>query len=176
RVWVLSVCPDVYGAIVERWVAAEPRITVLVNTRLSGVVTTADRLTGVEAVGPGGPIRLRTSAVVDATGCAEVVRLIDPSLLHDDRCRAAGGLIVRLRGVTPGTLACPGGLRVVQALRGAAEDGTLPPACGKAWVDAGVYEDEVYVKLFVPLPDDWRERRDEITREALGTRDAVVSF
>ena len=54
----------------------------------------------------------------------------------------------------------------------------MPPDCGRAWVDAGVYEDEAYIKLIVPLPGDWRDRESsgDLTRSALGTRDAVVTF
>jgi hypothetical protein len=178
RAWVLSVGPEVYRAVVGRWLEAEPRITVLCRTRASGVVREADRVTGVEASGPGGALRLRARAVVDATGTGEVVRLIDPTLLQDDPQRAAGGLIFTMRGVAPGTLAFPRGLGVVRALRGAAAEGRLPPDCAKAWVDAGVDEDEVYVKLLVPLPADWRDREEHgaITRQALSTQAALVSF
>jgi hypothetical protein len=107
-----------------------------------------------------------------------VVRLIDPALLQEDPRRAAGGLIFTLRGVAPGTLAFPKGLGVVRALRGAAAEGRLSPDCGKAWVDAGVAEDEVYVKLLVPLPADWRDREEHgaITHQALGTQAALISF
>src|SRR5262249_51242363 len=154
-------------AVVRGWIEAEPRITVCCSTRVCGIVPEADRIVEVEAVGPRGNFRLRARAIVDATGNAEVVRLIDPGLLQDDSRRAAGGLIFTLRGVAPGALTFPRGLGVVRALRGAAEDGTLPPECTRAWVDAGVYEDEVYVKLLVPLPGDWRERHAEITRIAL---------
>src|SRR5262249_18541140 len=89
-----------------------------------------------------------------------------------------GGLIFTMRGVAPGTLAFPRGLGVVRALHAAAGDGTLPPSCGKAWVDDGVHEDEVYVKLFVPLPDGSgdRERNGDILRQALSAQEAVVSF
>jgi hypothetical protein len=178
RAWVLSVCPDTYQAVVQRWIEAEPRITASYRARVTGVVRAADRVTELEISGPAGPFRLRARAVVDATGTAAVVRLIDPSLLQDDPRRPAAGLIFRMRGVTPGALAFPNGLGVVRALRRAAEDGGLPPGCGKAWVDAGVYEDEAYVKLFVPLPDGWSDREEcgEITREAVGVQEAVVSF
>jgi hypothetical protein len=178
RAWVLNVCPDVYRSVVGRLVAAEPRISLLAGTRVTGIVRAADRVAAVDAAGPSGPVRLPVRAVVDATGTAEMVRQIDPSLVDDDPRRAAGGLIVRLRGVRPGALTFPRGLGVVRALRRAAEDGTVPPDCGRAWVDAGVYEDEAYVKLLVPLPGDWRDRESsgDLTRSALGTRDAVVTF
>jgi hypothetical protein len=178
RAWVLSVCPDLYRAVVGRWLEAEQRIMVLLRTRVTGVVREADRAVEVEALGPGGAVRLRARAVIDATGTGEVVRHIDPTLVQDDQQRAAGGLIFTLRGVAPGTLAFPRGLGVVRALHAAAADGTLPPDCGKAWVDAGVREDEVYVKLLVPLPADPcdREKRGDIMRQALSTQAAVVSF
>jgi hypothetical protein len=178
RAWVLSVCPEVYRAVVGSWLEAQSRITVLPGTRVLGVVREADRAVAVEALGPGGAVWLRARAVVDATGTGDVVRHIDPTLVQDDPQRAAGGLIFTLRGVAPGTLAFPRGLGVVRALHAAAADGTLPPGCGKAWVDAGVQEDEVYVKLLVPLPDAPadRERHGDVLRQALSARAAVVSF
>jgi hypothetical protein len=178
RTWVLSVCPDTYRAAVGSWVEAESRITVLDSTRASGVVTEADRVVAVEASGPGGAFRLPARAVVDATGTGDVVRRIDAALRYEDPRRAAGGLIFTLRGVAPGALAFPKGLGVVRALRGAAADGTLPPGCSETWVDAGTLDDEVYVKLLVPMPSDWSEpgRQATIMRQALAAQAAVVSF
>jgi hypothetical protein len=163
---------------VQRCIEVEPRITACYGARVSRVVRAADQVTEVEVSGPAGSFRLRARAVIDATGSAAVVRLIDPSLLQDDPRRAAAGLIFRMRGVAPGALAFPNGLGIVRALRRAAEDGGLPQRCARAWIDEGVYEDEAYVKLFVPLPDGWsdREERGEIKREAVGVQGAVVSF
>jgi hypothetical protein len=178
RTWVLSVCPEQYRAVAQGWIAAEPRIRLFCRTRLTNLVRAAGHVPEVELSGPRGTSRLRARAVIDATGTAEVVRALDRSLLQEDRRRAAGGLMVTLRGVAPGTLAFPRGVGVVRALRRAAETGDLPAECAKAWVDAGVQEDEVYVKLFVPLPEDWREgdRREEITRAARDAAAGVVSF
>jgi hypothetical protein len=178
RTWVLSVCPDTYRAVVGCWVEAEPRITVLAGTRASGVMTEADRLVAVEASGPRGAFRLPARAVVDATGTGDVVRRIDAALRHEEPRRGAGGLIFTLRGVAPGALAFPKGLGVVRALRGAAADGTLPPRCGQTWVDAGTHDDEVYVKLLVPIPGDRSDPgwKGAIMRQALDIQAAVVSF
>jgi hypothetical protein len=177
RVWVLGVCPDAYRDVLRRWLAAEPRITILLNTRICGVKTAADGVVGLNVAQPGGTtLRLDARSVVDATGTADVVRRLDPSLLQDESRRAAGGLVLRLRGLAPGALAFPRGVGVVRELRAAADEGSLPPECGKAWIDAGVYEDEAYVKLFVPLPDDWRERADEIRREARRGGDVLLAF
>jgi hypothetical protein len=178
RVWVLSVCPDVYRAAVWRWLAAEERITAHYGARVARLEVASGRIVGLEIIRPGETLRLRTRAVIDATGTAEVVRLLDPSLLQNDPRRAAGGLVLQLRGVVPDALNFPQGLAVLRALRAAAADGTLPPGTDQAWLDSGTGEDEVYVKLFVPLPDDWRERerRGEITCAARHSGEAVVAF
>jgi hypothetical protein len=178
RTWVLSVCPDTYRAVVRGWVESEPRITVLNGARATGVVTEADRLVAVEASGPHGAFRLPARAVVDATGTGDVVRRIDVALRHEVPRRAAGGLIFTLRGVAPGALAFPKGLGVVRALRGAAADGTLSPCCGQTWVDTGTFDDEVYVKLLVPIPGDGSDpaTQDIIMRQAMDAQAAVVSF
>jgi hypothetical protein len=178
RVWVLSVCPDRYRAVVRRWLAAEEHISALYGARVSRMETAAGKIVRLEITSPGESLQLRTRAVIDATGTAEVVRLLDPSLVQSDPRRAAGGLVLKLRGVAPGTLIFPQGLVVLRALRAAAADGALPPGCDKAWLDSGAREDEVYVKLFVPLPDDWREResRGEITCAARRSGEAVVAF
>jgi hypothetical protein len=164
--------------VVRRWLAAEKRICALYGARVSRLEMAAGRVVGLEIARTGETLRLRTRSVIDATGTAEVARLLDPSLLQVDPHRAAAGLIVRLRGVVPGTVNFPQGLAVVRLLRAAAADGTLPPGCDKAWLDIGAREDEVYVKLFVPLPDDWREREGcgEITRAARHSGAAVVAF
>lgn len=177
-VWVLNACPEVYRSVVCRLVAAEPRITLMTRTRVTGVVRSIDSVLAVDATGPAGATRLSVHAVVDATGTAEVVRRIDPSLVDDEHNPAAGGLIVRLRGIAAGALAFPRGLAVVRALRRATDDGTLPPECGRVWLDAGVYDDEAYIKLFVPRPDEWHGRNGcgDLSRTAVAARDAVVGF
>jgi hypothetical protein len=178
RTWVLNVDPETYQGVTRRWLAAEPRVTVCTGTCVRAVTRIADRMTGLDVVGPAGPVQLRTRAVVDATGTGAIARLVASELIQDDPKRAAAGLIFSLGGVTPGTLDWPKGMAVVRALRTAAADGRLPPECARAWVDAGVREDEVYVKLAVALPDDWpdREARGEITRAARQTQADVVTF
>jgi hypothetical protein len=175
RAWVLSVCPDLYQAVVRSWVEAERRITVLQQTQVSGVVREADAICELELTHSDGVSRLRTSAVIDATGTAEVAALVDKSLVQHEARHAASGLIFRLQGVAPGAVTFPKGLAVLRALRDAVADRTLPQRCANVWVDAGTRADEVYVKLPVPLPPDWRETRDEITREALATQSLVVA-
>jgi hypothetical protein len=131
----------------------------------------------VEAVGPAGTLRLEAQAVIDATGSAEVVRLLDSTLLHDAGRRAAGGLIFRLRGVEPAVREFPRNLQTVRALHRAAEEGVLPPGCGRAWLDRGIYTDEVFVKLLVPVPGNGHTAAFGVAPpETLAARDAIVDF
>ena len=126
-------------------------------------------------MGSEGSMTLPARAVIDATGTAALVRLIDASLVQEENERAAGGLIFTLRGVVPGGVAFPKGLGIVRGLRAAVEDGTLPPGCANAWVDAGVVEDEVYVKLLVPVPPG-DCRLEEPLNQAFEGKEAVVAF
>jgi hypothetical protein len=177
RTWVLSVDPQVYRSMAERWVESEPRITVLSSARVYHVICEADRVAWIEAAGPDCSFRFPTRAVVDATGTGEVVRLIDPGLIQEDGSQAAG-LIFTLRGIEPNTMAFPKGLGIIRALQSAVADGTLPADCGKTWLDSGLNEDEVYVKLLVRLPADWRDPNGQapVLRQALSAQTAVVSF
>lgn len=176
RLWVLSACPDRYRQVVEEWLASEGKIKVFPHSRVSAIACEAGRITRLKIVGPHGRLALQPGAVVEATGIAEVVRAIDPGLIQDEASCSAGGMIFRMRGVVPGSLGFPGGARLVQALRAAVAEGKLPPTCAHTWIDTGFYEDEAFVKLFVPLPADWRNCRGEITREAKRVRRAVVAF
>jgi hypothetical protein len=119
---------------------------------------------------------MQPQSVIDATGTAEIVRQLDPSLVQGTGPTAAGGLIIRLRGAADGALAFPARAAIVKSLRDAVIDGKLPHDCAKAWLDSGVYPDEVYLKLFVPLSSDWRSRRDEILCTARRSGEAVVEF
>jgi hypothetical protein len=177
RVFVQSVCPNSYRRVVTQWIGHSPRIAVCCGTRAVGVRRAQGRIVELTAHGPAGTFTLRLRAVIDATGTAEIVRLIDPALVIDDERRAAGGWIFRLRGIEPGSLEFPRGLAVVRHLRQAAAAGRLPPDCAKTWVDVGHYEDEAFVKLFVPLAGRWREReaRGEVSAAARAAQDAVVA-
>jgi FAD dependent oxidoreductase len=176
RALVLNVCPDHYRAVLERWLAAEPRLLFLRPARLAQARVRGGAITEAQIVSPGRESWLRPRAVIDATGTAEVARLLGPSFLQGQSPAAAGGLILRLGGVAPGALAFPRGVALVRALRSAAAEGALPPGCGHAWLDSGVVEGEAYLKLFVPLPDDWRSRREELTAAGLRDGEAALTF
>jgi hypothetical protein len=153
RTWVLSVAPEAYQVAVEDLLAAERRIRVLADSKLTRVSCDGDRVASVEGFTAGKAFRLVPGAVVDASGSGELVKRIDPALVEEDPYRAAGGLIVRLCNVAPDAIESFRGLAAVRALHDAAASGTIPGSCRHAWIDRGVADDEVYLKLFVPKCD-----------------------
>ena len=178
RLWVYQVCPNEYQSAVAAWLAEEERIVICCGARPTSVFCDGSQITEFMAADATSCVRFAPAAVIDATGTAEVARLIDQTRVLDDDRPSAGGWVCRLRGVAVGTLAFPKGIAVVRALREAAEVGALPGECRHAWLDSGCQDDEAFVKLFVPLKGDWkaREGRGEISAHTLATQSAVVAF
>lgn len=175
RAWVLDAEPEVYRRVASQWLA-EAGVRVLCGARVVDLEKTGGRIESVVVARDSSREEVPARAVIDATGTAEFVRLLDPALIQPAEGHMAGGLILRVRGVTPGALAPPRGVAVVRALRAAVADGTLPAECGHAWLDKGMTPDEVFLKLLVPIPSNWRAREDEITATAGSTGERVVSF
>lgn len=171
RAWVLDVEPEVYRGVASRWLA-EAGVCVLCGSRVSRVNATGGRIRSVVVNGE----ELATDSIIDATGTAEVVRQFDPELIHPTAGHMAGGLIVRVRGVAVGALAPPRGIAVVRAMRTAVNNGGLPPECAHAWLDKGLTPDEVFLKVLVPIPLDWRAREAEISAAATATAERVVGI
>jgi hypothetical protein len=167
RTWVLNTDPEVYRRVTRDWIAAESLIAVRCRSRVTAITLRDNLVAEVRVEGQGGSDPYAVRSIIDTTGTAAIVRLIDPGLVVDDPERAAGGLIFRLSGVAPGTLVPPRGVAVVRALRVAAAEGRLPSGCDKAWVDSGVHDDEVYVKLFVADPLAWPEQSTPPTVNAV---------
>lgn len=171
----LNLDPAVYQQVTQAWLNEEPHLKQLYGASVARVLVVDDRV--VECHLPGGAV-LRPTAVIDTSGTAEVVRLVDPRYIYDDDQRAAGGLVFRLRGLPPGTLVFPKSITLVEKFRDAARQGSLPASCEHAWLDQGAFDDEVFVKLFVPLPSDWRnpERLAELARETAAIQQQVIAL
>lgn len=179
RVWVLSVCPMLYQEVVTAWVASEGRITSLTGARVQDVVEESGSIRMVEIeTNEGEVVQIQPRAVVDATGCGAIARLLREDLMQARSHPAAGGLIFTLHDVAKGALDVPKGIGLLRELRAAAESGTLSRRCRWVWLDRGVREGEVYVKLLVPMQDrPGNEAEMHRLREmALGDQAEVVSF
>ena len=178
RLWVLAACPNRYRQVVTQWVAQHPRLHVLTHARVAKVVCHDGRIAELQIAAATGAVRLFPRSVIDSTGSAEVARLIDPSLVFDDKRRAAGGWIFRLRGIASGALRFPKGLGIVRKVRDAVSAGTLPALCAHVWIDEGVFADEAFVKLMVPLRTGaaGAQRDDDVVFEALNSQMAFVRF
>jgi hypothetical protein len=175
RAWVLDCEPEVYREVARRWLA-EAGVEVRTGTRVSRVTERGGRVVSAILENETSHKELPVDALVDATGTAEVVRALDPALVRQSMGHMAGGLILRIRGVTPGALAAPRGVAVVRALRTAVAEGVLPTECSHAWLDRGMRQDEVFLKLLVPIPSDWRLREGELLASATVTGERVVAF
>jgi hypothetical protein len=178
KVWVLNADPELYRAVTRDWVASEARIQVLLRTRVSDVAAVGDRVTGVVLEGRSGTSSLDVRALVDATGTAAAIACIDPRLRLPEPSVAAAGWIFRMRGVAKGAFAFPRNVAIVRDLRERAAAGALPPECAHAWIDSGIFDDEVFVKLFVPLESGWQslEAQGAVSERASETQRRVTDF
>jgi hypothetical protein len=178
RTWVLNACPVAYRECILQWIGEEPSIAPWCRSRVTRVARAGGEIVALEISTPEGVKTLEPRSVIDATGTAEVTRLIDPALVVDDESRAAGGWVFRLRGVLPGALAFPKGVGLVRSIRAAADAGELPKLCGTAWFDSGVAPDEVYLKLMLPVPLDWQApgAMAELEATATAAQQAILEF
>lgn len=176
KLWCLSVAPALFGQVVTDWLA-EAGVTVWTNSRvLHGELQDLNICT-LELYHAGETVAMQAKAVVDATGTADVVKLLAPEKVMHTSPRAAGGLIFRLRGCEPGAVDFPKGLQLVRAIRQAAEQGALPLLAGSAWLDNGTDEDELFVKLTVPLGADGKPLdMQQLQLEIAAARDSLVRF
>ncbi len=178
RVWVLDTDPRTYERVAEAWLSELPAVTVVCQSRIVRADVQGGRVVRLDLVTPEGRRMIEPAAVIDATGTAEVVRLVDPALVDDPLPRPAGGFIVRLRGAAPGCLKFPAGLGLVRKVRQAAAQGDLPAECATVWLDTGLREDEVYIKWAVAVPDEWRDPdiQAALHDRAQETRERLIRF
>ena len=149
RVWVLNAAPDIYGKVVEAWVAAEPNIRVIRNVRALQARADDARLEAISFDGDAGPVELQPRALIDCSGEAHAVRAISPTLIDADEQAALGGLIFCVSQVRGAELAFPQNIAIQRAFRVAVEGGELTEDFRHAWLDSGVRPDEIYIKLSI---------------------------
>ena len=144
KTWVLNVDPGIYVAVITEWINTTPNISVRYGAEVTQLAIDAGR---IEEIRVTEGFTVSPNALVDATGSASVVRLIDGALVSDGE--ALGGFIIQLRGLAPDAIQFPKGVAVLRQIRKAAENGELPPECATVWLDSGVYAEEAYAKFSV---------------------------
>lgn len=178
KTWTLSGEPLIYGRVTADWLAQEG-VRIWSGSIVNRVQTSGGRIEALEVLDrEGATWSVECGAVIDCTGSAEVVRQVDPSLVIEEENRAAAGLIFLVENIELESLTFPRNIEILRGLRRAAEQGRLPEICAKAWVDVGVKDQEAYVKLFVPMGEQWRlpSELGRATKEALGWRDDVLTI
>ena len=153
KLWTLSVDPETYQAVIEHWIGRHANITVLRDSYAVKIHTDdldrgGVRITQVDLVRGNRLESLPFDAVVDATGSAEVVRLVDPALVADGDSLA--GLIFQIRSVRPNALVFPRNIGVRRQMEAAVEAGVLPAVFARTWLDVGVSPTEIYAKANLP--------------------------
>ena len=145
RTCTLTVAPIVYEQVVESWINRYPTLNLFRNSQLTDIQTEAGLVKQVELTTPKEQIILQPQAVIDATGTAEVVRFISPQNVIDEAVLA--GLILQVDGVPKKVLKFPKNITYLRQIQQAVTDNILPPECNRTWLDTGVYEDQIYIKL-----------------------------
>lgn len=144
KVWTLNVDPALYDVVVEHWIGSKPNITILRCAYPTRIQIEDRRVKQVEVVYGQEKVLLQTDALVDATGSAAVVRMIDANKVVEGE--ALAGLIFQIRGVAKDALRFPKNVGLQRDVQKAVAENTLPPEFARTWFDIGVYEDEVYAK------------------------------
>ena len=147
KTWVLDVDPAKYANVVTHWVASKPNIDIVFHARVTQLSIHAGQIAQITVSSNGNVDNVQPAAVVDATGDANVVRLIDAERVENGV--ALGGVILQLRGVATDALRFPNGVALLMDIRKAAETHQLPPECLTLWLDTGIYPDEAYAKFNV---------------------------
>lgn len=164
KTWVLNVNPAVYAQVINNWIKTYPNIKVSYQSSITSVSVHTKHIEQISVTCDGKSSTLQPHALIDTTGHAEIVRLIDARLVSDGM--ALAGFILQLRGIAPNALQFPKGVALLRRIRKATDNHELPPECSTLWLDTGVYPDEVYIK-FNLMPEDYDAARMRVVAKLL---------
>lgn len=164
KTWVLDADPAIYAKVITDWIQSTPNIRVSYHSSVSDVTTQGGTIDSVSISCNGKSDTIRTHALIDTTGSANIVRHIDASLVVESMVLA--GVILQLRGIVPDSLRFPKGIGLLRHIHKAAENGELPQECSTLWLDTGVQSDEVYAKFNV-MPAKYDAKRMRIVAQQL---------
>ncbi|MBI5194988.1 MAG: FAD-dependent oxidoreductase [Nitrospirae bacterium] len=149
RTWTLQCSPDIYEKVIKDWLNEMPQIKLMLNNFISAVEVDKGSVKSIAVTGDKTAVNSNVTALIDATGKGEALRLINPDLVINNEPKASAGLIFILRGVDPDALRFPNNVKYLHHIRSEVKKGILPPELAGTWIDQGVYEGECYVKMTV---------------------------
>jgi len=179
RTWTLSVDPTVYQQVTQSWVGEENNIHFLPDTVISSLSVDNKTVTSLMLSGSGKQGQVNAPvAVIDTTGCADVIRSIDENLAVESDPPPLAALIFQLNNVPPDMMEFPRNVALLRKIRRAAAEGEIPEQCAHAWIDKGVTGNEIYVKLSVRLDRDWRDLdvQNALVNKTIIARDALLAY
>jgi len=174
KTWVLAVDPETYTKVVQDWLDEYKNIEVRTSaTDLSIKKNTQGNL--VESISfrtNDKSITIDTDAIVDASGSAGAVRLIEKELVIDDNKPAMAAIVFQLLGIDHSEIKAPRNIALMRKIRAAVSCGELPRQLASTWLDIGTHANEIYVKASIPVPDKWYADDGELFMKTVGI-DAV---
>jgi len=179
RTWTLSVDPHVYQQVTQAWLREEKNIRFLPDAVVNQLSVQGNTITSVKLSVSGEPLGINAPlAVIDTTGCADIIRKINKDLAMEDDPPPLAALIFQLKNVPPDMMEFPKNIALLRKIRRAAEKGEIPEQCAHAWIDKGVTKNEIYVKLSVSLDGDWRDSSIQaaLVRKSEEARDALLVY
>jgi hypothetical protein len=178
RVWALSVCPDIFKQVAADWLKEEKNIRIFYESKDLHCKVGNNCIQTLSFTSGNQKVMTLPCSVIDTTGNAELINIVDTSLVVDNAGQAMAGLIYQIRNVDPDILAFPRNVTISQKLRKAAEDLQLPDEFSNAGLDRGVFADEAYVKLSFALRNSSFSRKDLFrkTSEIKIIGDQLIAF
>lgn len=180
KAWVLAVAPEVYAKVVRDWLDEYQNIEVLTSVENLSIKKNANENV-VESISFQHDKKNRvvdTDIVVDASGCADVARLINKELVMDDDKPAMAAIVFQLHGVDHATIKPPRNIGLMRKIRAAVACGELPEQFSSTWFDVGIHSDEIYVKASIPVPDRWHDDGGDLFMKTIGLNaiDKMLKF
>lgn len=170
KAWVLAVDPEVYAKVVQDWLDEYKNIDVLTSITGLSIKKNTDEniIESISFQNGETEITVDTDAVIDASGCADVIRLIEKNLVIDDNQPAMAAIVFQLHGVHHSAIKAPRNIGLMRKIRAAVACGELPEQLASTWLDIGIHPDEIYIKASIPVPDNWRDDDGDLFMNTVG--------
>ena len=175
---VLDAHPSTYQKVLSAWISEHTNIQCVLDAKVTGATPMAAGGYKLKYESSSGPHSVAADVLVDATGVGSLCQMVDPTLLSHSGARAAAGLVLRFVDAESGAMEFPRNVGAVRAIRAAVQARSLPSEAATVWLDQGPGDGEVYAKMMIDLPQDWRDSGaiSRIREGAIGTCESLSIF